>query len=154
MNKLVLVLFEVLLFALTSCGQPDSKLPLKWQMLESSAPSGLTETLRREILPEWRGSLGRMTVAAIQGQTQYVLYLVSSKILPPEGLVGVDTTLTPLCGTQGCRYIGYVKTEGKYLKVFDYYLHDRLPPNGEFIHVERDAPYPSLTIREYATTLD
>lgn len=152
-----IIAIAILLIFLTSCGtlnlSSGTSVPVAWQIAGDAAPKELMDTVRQELDPSWRGSLGRMSFTKIEDREKYALYLVNPKIIPPPGLAANDPTLTPLCGVEGCRYLGYVKAGNGFTKVFDSYLHDRLPQGAPFIRADADAPFPTLNVTEFLPPL-
>lgn len=155
----------VSLLFVTSCAAVADSTPVQsvgWHPAAEAAPPELTAFVRNtEIDPSWMGDPQRMSVSVI-GEGESILYLVNPKIAPPKQSISLNPSLSPLCGTGGCRYLGYVRRSGSYEKVFDVQLQDALPPDTPAFQVELGTaelpcllatefprPYRSLSVHRY-----
>ncbi|MDV2994938.1 MAG: hypothetical protein N4J56_004592 [Chroococcidiopsis sp. SAG 2025] len=130
----------------------------KWELAARAAPPDLMEQVVQEnIDPSWIGDPNRMQVIkiAVAGQ-QHPVYVINPQVMPPKSIRTIDPSMSPLCGTAGCAYLGYIEEDGTYRRVFHQYLKDKLPPGTTFLKVGGGLTngLPCLEFTEYPEPLN
>lgn len=109
----------------------------KWELAARAAPPDLMEQVVQEnIDPSWIGDPNRMQVIkiAVAGQ-RHPVYVINPQVVSPKSIRTIDPSMSPLCGTAGCAYLGYIEEGGTYRRIFQQYLKDKLPPGTTFLKV-------------------
>lgn len=129
----------------------------EWEIAANVVPPALMEQVVQDNLtPTWIGDPGRMKAikVSVKGQA-YPLYVINPQITPPRLVTTIDPSLSPLCGTAGCKYLAYIEESGKYRQIFDKYLKDKLPPDIPFLRVAKSSSMglPCLEFTQYPDPL-
>jgi hypothetical protein len=102
-----------------------------WKSAAQAAPRGLMEQVVRENVESSSQSQiksDRMRILTIQQPGQQIPFYIIDTRTDYN-----NPSANPLCGAAGCNFLGYVRSNSGYQRVFNYYLNPFLPENVSLI---------------------